>query len=74
VLRDHGVIVFATPTAGVRLAIDVAGSEGNSGPELTGRLHEKFICLQSAMPNLPSDFDYSATGGRVLDKHHQPQR
>jgi transcriptional regulator with XRE-family HTH domain len=24
VLRDHGVIVFATPTAGVRLATDVA--------------------------------------------------
>jgi hypothetical protein len=24
VLRDYGVIVFATPTAGVRLAIDVA--------------------------------------------------
>jgi hypothetical protein len=23
-LRDHGVIVFATPTAGVRLATDVA--------------------------------------------------
>jgi hypothetical protein len=25
VLRDHGVIVFATPTAGARLATDVAG-------------------------------------------------
>jgi transcriptional regulator with XRE-family HTH domain len=24
-LRDHGVIVFATPTAGVRLATDVTG-------------------------------------------------
>jgi transcriptional regulator with XRE-family HTH domain len=24
VLRDHGVIVFATPTAGVRIATDVA--------------------------------------------------
>ena len=24
VLRDHGVIVFATPTAGVRLATDIA--------------------------------------------------
>jgi hypothetical protein len=24
-LRDRGVIVFATPTAGVRLAADIAG-------------------------------------------------
>jgi transcriptional regulator with XRE-family HTH domain len=37
VLRDHGVIVFATPTAGVRLATDVAAQRGNSRPELTGR-------------------------------------
>ena len=33
VLRDHGVIVFATPTAGVRLATVVCRSEGISGPE-----------------------------------------
>jgi transcriptional regulator with XRE-family HTH domain len=36
-------------------------SEGNSRPELTGLSHEKVICLQAAMSNLPSDFDYSAT-------------
>ena len=36
-------------------------SEGNSRPELTGRLHEKVICLQTAVSNLPRDFDYSAT-------------
>ena len=33
VLLDHGVIVFSTPTAGVRLANNYR-SEGNSGPEL----------------------------------------
>jgi transcriptional regulator with XRE-family HTH domain len=32
VLRDHGVIVFSTPTAGVRLANNYR-LEGNSGPE-----------------------------------------
>jgi transcriptional regulator with XRE-family HTH domain len=33
VLRDHGVIVFATPTAGVRLAGNCR-LEGNSRPKL----------------------------------------
>jgi len=33
VLRDHGVIVFATPTAGVRLAPNCR-SEANSRPQL----------------------------------------
>jgi transcriptional regulator with XRE-family HTH domain len=37
VLRDHGVIVFARPTAGARLVADVFRSEGNSRPELSER-------------------------------------
>jgi transcriptional regulator with XRE-family HTH domain len=33
VLRTHGVVVFSTPTAGVRLATVICRSEGISGPE-----------------------------------------
>jgi hypothetical protein len=59
VLRDHGVIVFATPTAGVRLATD--------RPELLVWRHEKAICLQAMAPDLPSDFDYSAKKNGAID-------
>jgi hypothetical protein len=39
----------------------------NSRPELIVRPHEKVICRQTAMSNLPSDFDYSATNNGAMD-------
>ncbi len=49
VLRDHGVIVFSTPTAGVRVASNCC-SEGNSETEnKIGQRRESNICRASRL-------------------------
>jgi transcriptional regulator with XRE-family HTH domain len=59
VLRDHGVIVFATPTAGVRFDSDDCRSEGDLRPELNGATACENYLPSKDNVKLSSDFDYS---------------
>ena len=66
VLRDHGVIVFASPTAGVRLATDVA-AQRIIRDQNAGRPRGENYLPPAAVSDLPSDFDYSATNNGAID-------
>jgi hypothetical protein len=64
---DLALKAASAPPAAVLDALSRHKAEIMVQPELIVRPHEKVICRQTAMSNLPSDFDYSATNNGAID-------